>query len=166
MILPFVKRNHGVERETGVLLSFHACQFQLPRRPHVAELLLREIFFPVVRSQSHLNDPVVARVSKLYMPTLLSASSSLLREFWGLKSLPGKTGAAPDPLPRFDKLEPAHAASVVSFTRTCSQMMAAFVGVSIARSMSSMGGGRFSQRTVCLGIGCLGMECLENLLVY
>lgn len=85
------------------------------------------------------------------MPTLLSASSSLLREFWGLKS-PQKTGAgtAPDPLPRFDKLEPAHASSVVSFTRTCSQMMAAFVGVSIAHVIAW--GGRFSKRAVCSGM--------------
>ena len=68
------------------------------------------------------------------MPALLSASSSLLREFWGLQ--PSKSEAngvtGPDPLPRFEKLEPAHASSVVSLTRVCSHLISAFIGVLVA----------------------------------
>ncbi len=103
---------------------------KIPRRPHVAELLLREIFLPLVRNPNHLNDASVAGVSKIFMPTLLSSTSFLLKEFWGLKKFSVKEGIiAPDPLPRFEKLEPAHASSVVSFTRASSYLMAAFIGV-------------------------------------
>ena len=89
---------------------------------------MREIWFPVVKSQHHLKDPQVVSVSKVYMPSLLSATSSLLKEFWGLT--PEKSSADPI-LPRFEKLEPAHASSVVSFTRASSYLMAAFVGTDL-----------------------------------
>ena len=46
----------------------------------------------------------------------------------------GAAETMPDPLPRFKKLEPAHAASVVSFTRICCQTMTAFVGTDLAHS--------------------------------
>ena len=109
---------------------------KVPRRPHVAELLLREIFLPLVRNQNHLNDATVAGVSKIFMPTLLSSTSFLLKEFWGLKKSSVKEGiVAPDPLPRFEKLEPAHASSVVSFTRASSYLMAAFIGVLVRQSI-------------------------------
>ena len=70
------------------------------------------------------------------MPTLLSSTSFLLKEFWGLKKSSVKEGiVAPDPLPRFEKLEPAHASSVVSFTRASSYLMAAFIGVLVRQSI-------------------------------
>ena len=106
-------------------------------KPHVAEMLLREIFLPLVRNEALLKDSDIASAAKNFMPSVWSSLSAALKEHWQLQrptqELRGMSHV-PDPLPCFSKLEAAHASSIVAFTRTACYFMTSFAGTDLPQA--------------------------------
>ena len=79
---------HGFwEMDDSVLWLRDVAQSITAMRPHTAELYLRELFMPLVRTQGLMQDARLGDFCKAFLPALIKGISTRLQDAWAVNGV-------------------------------------------------------------------------------
>ncbi|CAE7834282.1 Gorasp2 [Symbiodinium sp. CCMP2592] len=128
---------HGFwEIDASVLWLRDVAQSITAMRPHTAELYLRELFMPLVRTQGLMQDARLGDFSKAFLPALIKGISTRLQDAWAVNGVDVESAVVKmsTETAGFAWLDPAHAASAISFSRAAVHLLAALAGTELPQA--------------------------------